>query len=381
MSQIHIILDASVLPRNLRSIGHAFGELRSLVQAGLVSVGIPYVALNEWHSQRRTEYAKCLKEFRKSLDDIRRHGWSDHLPPPTAASFREVTSTIESTDCDANGIAEVALQAFISDFQVEVLQLPDGAAQEVFERYFAGRPPFPAPKERTHLPDAFILQTVIDYCRSHSEASIICAVADKNLKAAIESETDAVVFETLKDALQSDQMQQVFCMLQVARDWSEHRKAILHFLEVNTDAIQEHMSGLLVDLLSFESVCSPSIPEDNNEATITGVGSPDNLEMDWDRLAENAPGWFSVPFSVRLEALLEFNVYRADAFDVPNWVHVSIGDFEDDHYFEAEGYAELLIHGWLAFRYSGDELRAESPTLPHEIEVESLQSMCLSEDK
>ena len=73
MSQIHIILDASVLPRNLRSIGHAFGELRSLVQAGLVSVGIPYVALNEWHSQRRTEYAKCLKEFRKSLDDIRRH--------------------------------------------------------------------------------------------------------------------------------------------------------------------------------------------------------------------------------------------------------------------------------------------------------------------
>lgn len=48
---------------------------------------------------------------------------------------------------------------------------------------------------------------------------------------------------------------------------------------------------------------------------------------------------------------MTFYVYRSDAFDLPEWVSVSGGDYEEDHYFEADGtrearYSARLVVGF-----------------------------------
>jgi hypothetical protein len=54
---------------------------------------------------------------------------------------------------------------------------------------------------------------------------------------------------------------------------------------------------------------------------------------------------------VELELDLEFPVFRGDVFDVPDWVHVYPGDYEEDHSFEASGsrcasYSARLVLGF-----------------------------------
>jgi len=77
------------------------------------------------------------------------------------------------------------------------------------------------------------------------------------------------------------------------------------------------------------------IPEDNNEAYVSYTGHPDETEIDWDEAIPLAEGLVSVPVYITCSLGLSFYVYRGEAFDVPDWVNVSLGDFEHDHYFEA----------------------------------------------
>jgi hypothetical protein len=54
-----------------------------------------------------------------------------------------------------------------------------------------------------------------------------------------------------------------------------------------------------------------------------------------------------VTFLINVE--LYFQVFRGDAYTVPEWVTVEDGDFETDHYFEAWGSVRLRVSFDLAF--------------------------------
>lgn len=43
-------------------------------------------------------------------------------------------------------------------------------------------------------------------------------------------------------------------------------------------------------------------------------------------------------------------VYKGDAYSVPDWVSVSIGDFEDDDYFDASASAWVAVKIDVSFR-------------------------------
>ncbi len=55
----------------------------------------------------------------------------------------------------------------------------------------------------------------------------------------------------------------------------------------------------------------------------------------------------AVPFSFVCYVDLDFMVYRAEAFSVPDWVHVEMGDFSEETYFPASGSRDAIISGTL----------------------------------
>jgi hypothetical protein len=95
----------------------------------------------------------------------------------------------------------------------------------------------------------------------------------------------------------------------------------------------------------------------------------EDAEVDWEKTEQPGPGWVTVPFEFICDAHLDLMVFHGDAFSLPDWIHVSIGDFEEDCYFEGEGNRDLRVSGWLSFSYTKDELEASKLKLPASVEV------------
>jgi hypothetical protein len=55
---------------------------------------------------------------------------------------------------------------------------------------------------------------------------------------------------------------------------------------------------------------------------------------------------------------------------MPDWIHVSTGDFEEDYYFEGEANREIRVRGRLSFLYTKDELEESKLKLPASVEIE-----------
>ncbi len=99
----------------------------------------------------------------------------------------------------------------------------------------------------------------------------------------------------------------------------------------------------------------------------------DNLKVRWKIAHEVGPGWLYVPFSFETDADLDMQVFRGDAFSVPDWVEVDLGDFEHDYYFEARGNRTLEIEGNISFRFTKEDLEAEKLKYPEDVEVDDVK--------
>ena len=57
---------------------------------------------------------------------------------------------------------------FLDEVKANVLELTDISIEEVFEKYFAGIPPFANDKKKHEFPDAFSLAAIERWCKTSS---------------------------------------------------------------------------------------------------------------------------------------------------------------------------------------------------------------------
>lgn len=77
------------------------------------------------------------------------------------------------------------------------------------------------------------------------------------------------------------------------------------------------------------------------------VGESEELIVDWNEAEDYGPGEFRVPFSCAAEVSLSFYVFYADAYVLPDDIHVSWGDPDETKFFEAEATATVQVAGHL----------------------------------
>jgi cyanophycinase len=142
--------------------------------------------------------------------------------------------------------------------------------------------------------------------------------------------------------------------------------------EVFFDVINQNLEGLLLN----ETVTSYDIPDDNNEATIDWVGSPNDIDIkvEWASIA-----LFSVNFSLTIECGLSYFIFKADYYGIDDERadRISIGE-NNDHYFSAEETYTLQVEGIIFV--DGDSEVLESPLLSHDELLEFLQEADISID-
>ncbi len=363
------------MPRHVKRPGHAVHQLIDLAEAKLVNIHASAVTVGEWKSQMMANPRHGLDEMHKGLQTAMRQ--EDLRQLKDFDRLSELANARERMLAEADDIVGRECDGLLKRLGLNAIAIAPGDAAGVFEDYFAGRTPFASRKSRSDIPDAFIFRAAKNLLAEVFPRELVGVCSDDRLAEALRTIEGMAVVKGLSELIESTPIQKAMSHLALSKLWtSQKSKRIIGFLRGNppfaTSAIESYAS-MVLPYMEFSDY---AIPVDNNVATIEYVNEVENLEIDWDNLQQFGPGWLVVPFTFECDAGLSLQVYRADAFSMPDWVEVSIGDFEQDYYFEASARRRIQVSGSLSMQYNKAELERTEPVPPSEVEVEDAE-ICL----
>jgi len=374
---VDVFLDTSVLPGDPAYAKQEFEHLIQLVEARLLNVHLSDVARREWVTRMQANFAERAKDAVRHVSSLTRHRLLSELAH--ADQLRGLAEVREELIENARTVSGQCCERLLERLQTTVhpVRPEDGAV--VLDGYFAGTPPFSDVKARMDFPDAFILQA-LKHLATLGLREVQGVTADARLGKSFSAIDRVTHFESIKDLLASSVIQAANEILPLAKLWSPERESdVLAELQTRTEYLTSTLQSLAENEL-FQNTASGNIPEDNGEATITGIGKLENLQFSWVDRDDLGPGWIGVPFSFECEAELDFMIYRADSLHAPDWVHVDFGDFEEDHYFEASGCRTVQVQGLLTIRFTLEELEETVLPDPVDVEVYEFDSINIKDD-
>ena len=291
---------------------------------------------------------------------------------------------------DIKHATEHIIQALEQDFGVwlsnvaaSIDPIAEGDGGAVMDGYFLGKPPFKESRHRDDIPDAFILESIR---RLSTSATLHVVIRDERLAQAAADLSRVTVHRTLDSFIVSPGVQAI--LRQVAG--TENLATLARLVSSEPDLLDGKLSDDdYVDLLAGESICSPLIPGDNNEATISMVGAVDDLTFDWGRAEYYGDDKVVVPFSFVTEVYADSYIFKSDWYAMTDEESeaISVTDW-NDHYYLAQapyqvvvvGLAAISLHLDLSERvFSTDEVAAALNDCT--IAVDSVESIKMLHDE
>jgi PIN domain-containing protein len=335
---LHVLLDSCIYRSDRKRNRPAFRRLTRLAKASKLQLHVPAYVKGEVVSQQQYDIAENLAKLKTLADAILRTTEEGEL---TKAS-RDIEQIANDIGSRADDLLANDFQTWLADVKaIEHAVQPEHAAR-VTEAYFAGGPPFRAPKNRQDFPDAFIWQTALDLVKEHGELTVVSS--DGRLRAAAEEHDHMEGYETLDKFIESSECQDALEELTVDERVTtnlEHAKQLLPKVK---DELLHRMGPDLVHELAGKEIRHRSIPEDNNEARILMVDEPQNVALGFENLEYYGDADIGIPFTATVECLLNYRIYKADYYSLDDEKHVSIDDWSD-HYFDAEEYYDIRVKG------------------------------------
>ncbi len=355
-----VVLDTNII-RGASEQSTPFQILRELAQANAVKVVIPTIVLEERRTQWRARYAKNVDAAKKALSII--VGELDLANPEQLVAGQKA---LDELDIEVMSIKRY--EDFLSKNGFQVRELSIDECNTAWAGYISGKPPFKEIKNRADIPDAHILASVVEIAKS--APSLYFVAGDAAMFDAANKLEGVECRDSLESLIESEAIQNLRSELEIEKKWQKVKPLVSGstIKELVAAHVFEHGS----ELLEWMEIVDSSIPEDNHTALVQSYGETYAVSVgdvqDW------GAGYLRCNASYSVEALLHFMVYRADAFDVPDWVSVSLGDFEKDHYFEAEGYRELAIQVPVSVKINMDALSTDVSEDIYEIAIEESEA-------
>jgi hypothetical protein len=195
-------------------------------EKGHVEILIPSVVAGEFTSKPSTKI-ESLAELRKTLKNVKQN---------VARELHAAIADFEKRIAEEFDKIEAAAKLRFAEWQertgaIIVHPAADHAAK-VMEKYFAGIPPFALPKSRQDIPDAFIVEAIVDLAL---QGPIFAAVEDGRLAVALRKHPEIKVFKRIKDLLESDDFEEAMAEIGVDIE-TEYEKTnidnvVMEFLE------------------------------------------------------------------------------------------------------------------------------------------------------
>jgi hypothetical protein len=349
MTKFNVVLDTNIYFQDPSRSGLPFQALARLCKAGVLCLHLPYVVEREFQTQQVVQYQEGITDSLKGLESIIRK----ELPPAELASVKRLHDSIKAVEPTVMAAVESALILWAAAISAKRHPITESAAQAAIEAYFQGDPPFTQPKKKDDIPDAFIFQTI--KAISAIEPNLIVVSDDKKLANASRNIPNVVVHNSLSAMIESEPIQSKILELDVVES-VEATRNLLQQYEVEFGELTAELKQNGEEILSWKTVHSRYIPDDNHEATITGCYDVEDIKFHFEDLYYFGEGKFGLPFSYRTTASLTYYIYKSDYYCLDEDRMPSVTD-HNDHYYEAEEDLDVRVTGVLSIFFPVREIK------------------------
>lgn len=370
---LNVFIDTSAL----YSFGAAFDRLQYLVSIDVVRVFLSHIVVREWTSHLDADFRRSIEATKSNLNDLMKDPCLTEIERPEL--FNEVNEYLSELLFRTSDISQRKIESLLAQLQAQVMPFENAHGTVIIDSYFNGNPPFRSKKNRQDFPDAFILENAKDTIKRVG-TPLHCVVADGPLTSALSSIDGVILHNSIRDFVQSEDVKSLASEKEQERIWLSIFERIQDNLSSASEEVEGSLERLLLEKLPGERVEHNQIPDDNNEAIISGLYEPENIQLDWEAVENYGNGIVILPFTCEVKASIEFFVFRADAYDVPNEIWVDFQDPETHHYFDAGGEVILDVSGTIELRCKIEEPKeGELPTIT-DIFINEIENISILEE-
>jgi hypothetical protein len=350
---IHAVLDTNVYRSNPDRNNLNFKAIERLSTANLLKLHIPYVVEREFQTQQREIYSKSLSKALSALSGLLRK----KISPEIIEKIESLKNEIESESDKILSDAENQIIQWFHTIDADRHPLCIEQTISALEAYFQGKPPLKSIKVREDIPDSFIVQAIKKISLNTNRLHIVAG--DKKVREAFSDNESVVVYESLSDFVESKIIQNELQDLDLIENIDKYVRAIEEF-EDDYAEISSNIANAIGEAIISETISSPSIPDDNNEATINSYSEAENIKFDFSEISYYGSGQFGIPFSLNISLNAIYYIFKADYYcmDHEREKVPSVSD-HNDHYFEAEDEFTVEVRGVATISINRDDINFE----------------------
>lgn len=347
---IHVVLDTNIYRSNPNRDNLHFKALERLSKNGVIRVHIPYVVLREFQTQQREIYSKDLAKAVSGLSGLSRK----QLDKGMLDKLNDIKSELEKESEDILSSAESQISNWAKSIGANIYPLCIDQTNAALEAYFQGAPPLKSVKNRDDIPDSFIVQSIYKLFSETKEIHVVAG--DEKVRDAFSNEDAIFTYASLSEFIESEHIQNELKDLDLIENIGPIVEAIEQFENDSSD-ITNFISNNLGEAIVWKTFTHPSIPDDNNEATVNSYGEAEDVELDFEEIGYYGNGQFGIPFSAKIVVLADYYIFKSDYYCMdPEREHVPSVTDHNKHYFEAEEEFELCVSGLVSIGVDRDSI-------------------------
>lgn len=336
---LNVVIDSSIINQDREFRGSDSRLFKELASMRLLQWRIPWVVWREIVTKGEIDSLGSLTQMRSLLKDYQRLGQSNTVLAKITKADK-MFSTLESS-CGRNNSSYWDGLFKKSNAIIEPMGLMDG--KNVMESYFLGSSPFPNPKSRKDIPDAFIFEAIRSISRQHP---IIFICHDSNLRNKCSELDNVTCCNSFKDFYEMDVVKPVLKSYET-KTQSQH--GIKFIAKHKTDILRQAQDDVWGDLLvqfNYDGVKSDYIPAD--EGILTDVLEPMHIKV-LPRRTKYIEDTFHIPVFVKCRFGLEYYLSKSS---IPAYKSRTLSIMEDGsgddeclikEIFDAEFYYNYLM--------------------------------------
>lgn len=340
------MLDTNIYRHNPARDNLGFRALGKMAKAGLLKLHIPYIIEREFQTQQRKIYSDDLNQVVAGLNGLTRK----QLSPAIAAKISSLKEELERDSEDILADSEMQFINWAEEHRANRYSLSLEQAQEAFEAYFQGKPPFKQAKIRDDIPDSFIVQAVKSLSKANGKLHFI--VGDKKVGEAFDSDDSIIIYKKLDEFIETELVQSELKEVDMLQNLDAIKEMIKDY-ELNEQWINKYITKEVGDQLEGVDLYSDEVPAFDNKMTIYGWWEPDEAELDFSELAYYGNGFFGIPFMVEMKVSVTYNISKSkyismsESFKVFDW---------NDHYFQDETDVDVIVNGMVSVVIDRDKI-------------------------
>lgn len=326
---MNIVIDTSILRKDRGFLNSDILLIKKLSKLDLIKLHFPWIVFKESTTQNLLDVNASIDNAIKEISSLNRKG----IHKDDFDKLGKISNDLNIIKSDIENSINRHWESFIIDSKAILHEIDECHGKKVMNSYFLGLTPFPNPKSRKDIPDAFIYEAIRSINDKYGKVYFICD--DNNLRDSVDKNDDCNVYKSYEEFYSSDAYKNVEEEYKKVEKFADE----LILLRENVYKIEEYAKEEFYrDLFAGDEqiIVNENIPSDGNEGALQAIDyeSIENILVDNIQFVD---GVFYIPVELKAIFRIEYFLFKADYYLCAEDRNISIIDHDwNKHYYLVE---------------------------------------------